>query len=107
MEKPVVVKLLGRTIRYRTLCTRLNGMWKTAMQYSVIDLENNYFLIRFRSAGDVVDALTKCPWLIMGHYLMVQPWTPFFDFSNMVLNRVTIWIHLLGFTIHLYDQKIL
>ena len=60
------------------------------MSFSVIDLENNYFFIRFRSSNDVVDALTKGPWLIMRHYLIVQPWTPTFDFTTTVMNQVTV-----------------
>ncbi|KAK9206268.1 hypothetical protein WN943_016543 [Citrus x changshan-huyou] len=102
-----VVKLLGRTIGYRALCIRLNVMWKTTMSFSVIDLENNYFFIRFRSSSDVVDALTKGPWLIMGHYLTVQPWTPTFDFTTTAMDQVTVWIRLLGLAVHLYDKKIL
>ena len=82
-------------------------MWKTTMSYSVIDLENNYFLVRFCSAGNVVNALTKGPWLIMGHYLTVQPWTPSFDFTKTVFDQVNAWIRLLGLVVHLYDQKIL
>ena len=35
----------------------------------MIDLDNNYFLVRFRFVGDAIDALTKGLWLIMGHYL--------------------------------------
>ncbi|KAK9181331.1 hypothetical protein WN944_024468 [Citrus x changshan-huyou] len=103
----VVVKLLGRTIGYRALCTRLNVMWKTTMSFSVIDLENNYFLIRFRSSNDALDALTKGPWLIMGHYLTVQPWTPSFDFTKTAIDQVTVWIRLPGLAVHLYDRKIL
>ncbi|KAH9722319.1 reverse transcriptase domain-containing protein [Citrus sinensis] len=103
----VVVKLLGRNIGYKTLCTRLHALWRTAMTYSVIDLENNYFLIRFRSARDAVDALTNGPWIIMGHYLTVQPWSPSFDFTKTVLDQVTVWIRLPGLAVHLYNQKIL
>ena len=65
-KNSVVVKLLGRTIGYRALCARLNVMWKSALGFSVIDLESNYFLVRFRSVGDAMDALTKGPWIIMG-----------------------------------------
>ena len=75
------------------------------MTYSVIDLENNFFLIRFRSAGDAVDARTKGPWIIMGHYLTVQPWSPSFDFTKTVLDQVTVWIRLPGLAVHLYNQK--
>ena len=106
-KNSVIVKLLGRTIGYRTLCMRLNVMWKTTMTYSVIDLENNYFLVRFRSASDAVDALTKGPWIIMGHYLTVQPWTPYFDFNTTEIDRVNAWIRLPGLVVHLYDQKVL
>ena len=106
-KNSIVVKLLGRTIGYRTLCARLNVLWKTTMGFSVIDLENNYFLVRFRSVGDVVDALTKGPWLIMGHYLTVQPWTPSFDFTNTAFDQVMVWIWLPGLVVHLYDRKIL
>lgn len=106
-KNSVIVKLLGRTIGYRTLCMRLNVMWKSTMPYSVIDLENNYFLVRFRSASDAVDALTKGPWIIMGHYLTVQPWTPYFDFNTTDIDRVNVWIRLPGLVVHLYDQKVL
>ncbi|XP_024038245.1 uncharacterized protein LOC112097293 [Citrus clementina] len=77
------------------------------MGFSVIDLENNYYLVRFRSVEDAMDALTKGAWLIMSHYLTVQPWTPSFDFTNTALDQVTIWIHLPGLAVHLYDRKIL
>ena len=103
----VVVKLLGRTIGYWALCTRLNVMWKTTMSFSVIDLENNYFLIRFRSSDDALDALTKGPWMIMGHYLTVQPWTPSFYFTKTAIEQVTVWVRLPGLAVHLYDRKIL
>ncbi|XP_024043093.1 uncharacterized protein LOC112099835 [Citrus clementina] len=106
-QNSVIVKLLGRTIGYRTLCTRLNAMWKTTMTYSVIDLENNYFLVRFRSATDVVNALTKGPWIIMGHYLMVQPWTLSFDAKTTDIEQVNVWIRLPELAVHLYNRKVL
>ena len=106
-KNSVIVKLLGCTIGYRALCTRLNVIWKSTMGFSVIDLENNYYLVRFRSVGDAVNALTKGPWLIMGHYLTVQLWTPFFDFTSTALDQVMVWIRLPGLVVHLYDRKIL
>ncbi|XP_006469095.2 uncharacterized protein LOC102629728 [Citrus sinensis] len=106
-KNSVIVKLRGRTIGYRTLCMRLNTMWKTTMSYSVIDLDNNYFLVRFRSASDAIDALTKGLWIIMGHYLTVQPWTPSFDVNKTEMDRVNVWIRLHGLAVHFYNQQIL
>ncbi|XP_024038345.1 uncharacterized protein LOC112097376 [Citrus clementina] len=85
-KNSVVVKLLGRTIRYKTLCARLNVLWKTAMSFSVIDLENNYFLVRFCSVGDVVDALTKGPSLIM-EYNLFYSWKIWPNCSKYLLGQ--------------------
>ena len=82
-------------------------MWKPLMGFSVIDLENNYYLIRFRAAGDAIDALTKGPWIILDHYLPVQPWTPDFDSKTTDLIHAIVWIRLPGLAMHLYYQKTL
>ena len=91
-KNSVVVKLLGRNIGHKALCARLASMWKPSMGYSVIELENNYFLVRFRNAGDALDALTRGPWIILGHYLTVQQWTPEFDSKVTDFEYVNVWI---------------
>ncbi|XP_052288754.1 uncharacterized protein LOC107176124 [Citrus sinensis] len=106
-KNSVVVKLLGRNIGYKALCARLANMWKPSMSYSVIDLENNYFLVRFRNVGDALDALTRGPWIILGHYLTVQQWTPDFDSKVMNFEYVNVWIRLPSLAIYLYHQKTL
>ncbi|KAL4333578.1 hypothetical protein GQ457_07G001170 [Hibiscus cannabinus] len=40
----------------------------------LIDLENNYFLVRFEKESDYSMVLTEGPWTIYGFYLTVQPW---------------------------------
>lgn len=42
------------------------------MGFSIIDLANDYYLVRFQKEGDVEYALIEGPWTIMGHYLFVQ-----------------------------------
>ena len=58
--------------------------------FSIIDLENNYFLVKFQTAVDAERALTEGPWTVMGRNLFVQPWTPDFDCpawrSNIMTN---------------------
>ena len=41
--------------------------------FSVIDLENDYFLIKFKEESDVANVLANGPWVVLGHYLTVQP----------------------------------
>ena len=71
-ESTVVVTLLGRSIGYKVLCNRLEALWNMSYDFSVIDLENNYFLVRFKREFDAQHVFTQGPWIVFGHYLMVH-----------------------------------
>ncbi|KAK9200230.1 hypothetical protein WN944_015427 [Citrus x changshan-huyou] len=106
-QNSVVVKLLGRNIGYKVLCNRPKVMWHMISDFSVIDLENNYYLVRLNSSEDAVYALTEGPWVIFGHYLTVQPWNPSFDSTVTEIDSAVVWIRLPGMAFHLYDKCVL
>ncbi|KAK9195306.1 hypothetical protein WN943_003426 [Citrus x changshan-huyou] len=51
-QSTVVVKFLGRMIGYKALCSLLEILWPNIGGYSIIDLDNGYFLVKFRKEGD-------------------------------------------------------
>ncbi|KAH9734566.1 DUF4283 domain-containing protein [Citrus sinensis] len=106
-EATVVVKLLGRMIGYKVFCSRLEILWPNIGGYSVIDLDNGYFLIKFRKEGDTDFVFTQGPWLVSGHYLIVQLWSPHFDSSNEKSDKIIVWIRLPGMPLHYYHKKII
>ncbi|KAL4303605.1 hypothetical protein GQ457_10G024780 [Hibiscus cannabinus] len=75
----VIVRLLGRNIGYGTLLNRLHALWKPKGEIQLIDLENNYFLVRLEDMRDYEVVLTEGPWTIFGNYLTVQPWSRSFN----------------------------
>ncbi|XP_024042110.1 uncharacterized protein LOC112099209 [Citrus clementina] len=102
----IIVKLLGRQIGYRVLCNRLEILWRSmAAGFSIIDLENNYFLVKFQTAVDAERALTEGPWTVMGRNLFVQPWTPNFDCFSNELTSTVVWVRLPGMAIQYYDKR--
>ncbi|PPD71661.1 hypothetical protein GOBAR_DD31441 [Gossypium barbadense] len=66
--------MLGRLIGYRALSdeTLFYGNWA--------DLDNNFFLVKFSKQHDYDEVLSGGPWMVCGHYLVVQPWSQ--DFST-------------------------
>ncbi|KAK8986607.1 hypothetical protein V6N11_010161 [Hibiscus sabdariffa] len=54
----VVVKLLGRRIGYNTLRTRLLDLWKPTEAFQLMDIENDYFLVTFKSSSDFSNAVS-------------------------------------------------
>ncbi|KAH9697599.1 DUF4283 domain-containing protein [Citrus sinensis] len=103
----VVVKTLGRNLGYRVISERLKKLWGSKMGFSIIDLANDYYLVRFQNEGDVEYALTEGPWTIMGHYLFVQQWTPDFDATTNKVDRIVAWIRLSSMNIHFYHKTII
>ncbi|MBA0798444.1 hypothetical protein Gohar_009036 [Gossypium harknessii] len=81
MEKTVVLKLLGRSISYVSLHNRISSLWRPSKPFSLMDIENVYFLVKFQSTDDYDRVLSQGPWIIYDQYLTVQTWTK--DFNPM------------------------
>ncbi|KDO69928.1 hypothetical protein CISIN_1g039478mg, partial [Citrus sinensis] len=101
----VVVKLLGRPMGYKFLCNRLESLWTITKGFKVIDLENGFFLDRFRSEDDVDCALTQGPWTVLGHYFIIQQWTLYLDSTSEKIDSMVAWIRLPSMPLHYYKKK--
>ena len=76
LKNSVVVKLLGKSIGYRALWTRIHAPWNPVGEIKIVDLDNDYFIVKLNSHKDYLNAFTGGPWVILGHYLIVQLWNP-------------------------------
>ena len=103
----VVVKLLGRKIGYRQLRMKLQMLWKPIGQCKLIDLDDDCFLVRFKEDLDYQNALLNGPWVIYGHYLLVQPRTPSFKTHEHVINQVMGWVRLPKLPARYYHKSII
>ncbi|XP_050207401.1 uncharacterized protein LOC126656823 [Mercurialis annua] len=106
-RRTVVVKLLGRPIGFRNFCNRLENMWNFTQGFDVIDVENDFFLVKLKSDCDVEAVLTWGPWVMLGHYLSVQSWKEDFNCSMGCVQSIQAWIRLPGMPIHYYNKKVL
>ncbi|KAJ1389495.1 hypothetical protein SESBI_38230 [Sesbania bispinosa] len=70
-------------------------------------LDNDYFIIRFADWSDLSKVYEGGPWLIMGHYLVIQRWKPEFLPYEDEFKRVLVWIRIPGLQIEYYDDHIL
>lgn len=103
----VVVKLLGRRIEYRHLRSRLQSLWKPSGPFQLTDLKENCFLVRFKNDLDFQHALTGGPWVIFGHYLSVQAWTPSFKPREHTISEIVAWIRLPQLPARYYSKRII
>ncbi|KAL4282955.1 hypothetical protein GQ457_16G008840 [Hibiscus cannabinus] len=106
MRNVVIVRLLGRNIGYGTLLNRLHALWKPKGEIQLIDLENNYFLVRLEDMRDYEVVLTEGPWTIFGNYLTVQPWSRSFTTDEKYPSQVIVWVRLPGLPYRYYCKAL-
>ncbi|PPD88680.1 hypothetical protein GOBAR_DD14380 [Gossypium barbadense] len=59
MERIVVVRLLGLTIGYRALLNKIQILWKPIGSFQVIDIKNDYYLVKFALGQDYTKSLSE------------------------------------------------
>ncbi|KAL7196593.1 hypothetical protein ACSBR1_036575 [Camellia fascicularis] len=70
-KNTLIVRLLGKSIGYKMLCSRAKNIWGLIDEFNAIDLGTNYFLFKFSKLEDYTKVYTGGPWVIMDHYLTV------------------------------------
>lgn len=58
----------------------------------MIDLGNEFFIVKLSRREEFVRALSKGPWLISDNYLHVQRWRPNFNAESAKINSMPIWV---------------
>ena len=75
----LIIKLLGRTIGFKTLQAKISELWKPKATLNLVAMNNGFFLVKFFSIEDYEFLKYRGPWLIFNHYLIMKPWKPNFD----------------------------
>ncbi|RYR05702.1 hypothetical protein Ahy_B06g085537 [Arachis hypogaea] len=103
----LIVKLLGRKISLLAMKRRLEVMWGKRGSIDVIDLGNEFLLVKFYNSEDLDFALMEGPWKILDYYLSVRMWKPDFNPMNTSIDNIAAWIRLPGLAIEYYCRPIL
>ncbi|KAL4319850.1 hypothetical protein GQ457_18G018210 [Hibiscus cannabinus] len=106
LENSVIVRLLGKSIGYRALLNRIEALWKPKGEIKLIDLDNDYYLVRFALEEDCDKVLSEGPWVIYGSYLTVQPWSRTFSTAKDHPSKVMVWVRLPGLPYRYYTKSL-
>ncbi|KAL4346268.1 hypothetical protein GQ457_17G013020 [Hibiscus cannabinus] len=102
----VVIRLLGKSIGYRALLNRIQAMWNPNGALSLIDLDNEYFLVRFAMEEDFHKVVAGGPWVIYGSYLTVQPWSRHFSTDEAYPSQIMVWVRLPKLAYRYYTKSL-
>ena len=68
-QTSIILKLMGRPLRYRALQTKLASIWRPSGMTHFIDIGYGFFIMRFDETKDYHHALMDGPWFVGDQYL--------------------------------------
>ncbi|KAE8655312.1 hypothetical protein F3Y22_tig00117032pilonHSYRG00090 [Hibiscus syriacus] len=107
MKQVIITRLLGKKIEYKALINRIYALWNPIGNFNLIDLENDYFLVKFENNEDYTRVLTDGHWMIYGSYLTVQPWSRNLSTSEKHPSQVIAWLCLPGLPYKYYNTMLI
>lgn len=100
----LIITLLGKNTNLRMMRDRIQWLLKTT-KFELIDLPNNYYVFRTGDIELCKRLLFEGPWIIQGHYLAVQRWSPNFNPYCNKVRKVAIWIRVPTLPMHCYSEE--
>lgn len=74
------------------LIVRLQQKWSLKGAWKLVDLVNDYYVVKFDLKEDLNFVLTGGPWIIAGQYLVMQKWHPGFCPATTHITRMAAWL---------------
>ncbi|XP_038997982.1 uncharacterized protein LOC120123037 [Hibiscus syriacus] len=106
-RKAIIIKILGKTVAYKTLINRVINLWKLEGEFECIDLGYGLYAIKFQNMVDRAKVLMEGPWKILDHYITVQRWRPNFVVASASIPSTAVWIHIPGLPIEYFEENVL
>ncbi|XP_039056625.1 uncharacterized protein LOC120199667 [Hibiscus syriacus] len=107
MKQVIITRLLGKKIGYKALVYRIHALWRPLGNFNLIDLDNDYFLVKFENLKDYTRVLTEGPWMTYGSYLTVQHWSRNFPTTEKHNSHVIAWVRLPGLPYRYYNNVLI
>ncbi|CAL9017859.1 unnamed protein product, partial [Prunus brigantina] len=77
--------------------------WSLKGEWKLIDLINDYFVVKFELEEDLNFVLTGGPWIIAGQYLVMQKWRSGFSPATAHVTRMAAWIRVSAIQLECFD----
>lgn len=95
-QDALVVKLLGKIIGYHVMMDRLNKNWKLTTSFDMLDIGNNFYMVKFDIEADRTKVMEEGPQMIFDHYLTIHTWSQDFISTATKIDETLVWVRFPG-----------
>ncbi|KAJ6743016.1 ZINC KNUCKLE CX2CX4HX4C-RELATED [Salix viminalis] len=104
-ERCLVGFFPGYKFPYHAINSMAMRVWKDKGLEAVITTANGFNLFRFKTQDALKGVLEQGPWLFGGKHLILQQWSPRFQFDITKITSLPVWIRLRGLPLPLWSTR--
>ncbi|KAG5582328.1 hypothetical protein H5410_052955 [Solanum commersonii] len=75
-KQSLIIKLIGKKIGYSYLQNRLQALWQLTEKITLIDLSEDYYLIKLTNPENYEKVLHRGLWFIGSQFVSIRKWEP-------------------------------
>lgn len=99
----VIIKVVGKKIGYHYLYNRIQAMWRLQSPFILIDLANDFFIVKLSTKQEQNTALFHGPWMVADHYLHMRKWRPNFEPETAEITTLPVWVRFSVLPVECYN----
>lgn len=107
LQRTLIIKLLGKTVGFNFLVKKVTELWTCKGTFEIVDLPNDYYLVKFNNEDDFNFVLSEGPWIILDHYLTVRKWFSAFNPESNCIKSVAVWLRFPHLPFDCFDNRFL
>src|ERR1044072_9114251 len=103
----LVVSLLGKRLGYRIIKAKLTSLWRLQGEFDLMDVDNDFFMVRFDRDSDRDKVISGEPWMIFDHYLALSTWSSEFISPVARVKKTLEWIRISGLNVTFFNERVI
>ncbi|KAB5519436.1 hypothetical protein DKX38_023755 [Salix brachista] len=104
-KKCIIGFFIGCKMPYHAVSSIAKKAWKPYGMDQVTTMADGFYVFRFRTEEDLDAVLERGPWMFGGKNIILQKWSPKFQFDKSRIARIPVWIRLKGLPLPLWTKQ--
>ncbi|KAJ6377648.1 hypothetical protein OIU78_027975 [Salix suchowensis] len=95
----------GNRLPYHAVNLIAKKVWGPHGLEQVLTMADGFFIFHFKLEEVVTEVIERGPWMIGGKHIILQKWTPDFQFDRSKVTKLSVWIRLRGLPLSLWTKQ--
>ncbi|KAJ6742872.1 hypothetical protein OIU85_016906 [Salix viminalis] len=96
---------IGYKLPYHAINTLAKKAWGSHGLEQVLSMYDGFLVFCFTEESAIADIMEKGPWMFGGKNIILQKWTPSFQFDRKKIAAVFVWVRLRGLPLPLWTKQ--